>query len=575
VIVRPAQVVGAFFEKGLIGTILRDIKKRPGALPLLQHALYELWQARHGPWLTLKAYEVSGGVTGALKRRAQKSYEDLTTEQQELARNIFLRLTALGEGVSDTRRRVSRQELYPAGVDSSQVDTVLQKLSGPDARLIVTDDLTAEVTHEALIEQWDTLRDWLKEDRKALRVHRHLTRAAQEWYELGRDSGELYRGARLAVAMEWREQNESLMNELEREFLDTSEANKVDEEKKQLEAAQALASSEKKARLRLLYFTIGVTVLFFAAAVMGVYANWQAKLSRSRELASQAYNQLNIDPELSAALAREAVRVSHTVEAERALRDSVAAYQESRMRTLLAGHEGSVRHATFSFDGKRIVTASEDKAVRLWDAATGEMLLELNRDKGHDDYVYSAVFSYDDKLIVTASKDKTARVWDAQTGSFLFMLDEHKDAVRYEMQFGTRPLVLTANGSPRHVRTKECECGIRRPAKCYLKWIKITVTSRKCIVCNLVLMVGTSSPPVKIRYPGFGMQQMEKYYASFQSILVLYATQLSLQHITGLLLLLKTIKLAYGMSQKATYYLNWINTVIGCTLPNSVLMARS
>lgn len=69
-IVRPAQVVGAFFEKGLIGTILRDIKKQPGALPLLQHALYEMWQARRGPWLTLEAYEVSGGVAGALQRRA-------------------------------------------------------------------------------------------------------------------------------------------------------------------------------------------------------------------------------------------------------------------------------------------------------------------------------------------------------------------------------------------------------------------------------------------------------------------------------------------------------------------------
>lgn len=155
------------------------------------------------------------------------SFEDLTMEQQALARNIFMRLTALGEGVRDARRRVSRQELYPAGVDSSQVDIVLQKLSGKDARLIVADNLSVEITHEALIEQWDTLRNWLEADRALLRVHRHLTQAAQEWHELGRDSGALYRGVRLAEALEWRDQNERAMNELEREFLDTSESFKL------------------------------------------------------------------------------------------------------------------------------------------------------------------------------------------------------------------------------------------------------------------------------------------------------------------------------------------------------------
>ena len=58
--------------------------------------------------------------------------------------------------------------------------------------------------HEALIREWPTLREWLNADREGLRLHRHLTEAAQEWARLGRDPGELYRGARLAQATERR-----------------------------------------------------------------------------------------------------------------------------------------------------------------------------------------------------------------------------------------------------------------------------------------------------------------------------------------------------------------------------------
>jgi hypothetical protein len=67
--------------------ILRDVQRQRGSLPLLQHALKELWQARRGPWLTLDAYEKSGGVAGALRSRAQYTYEKkLQDDQQQRAR---------------------------------------------------------------------------------------------------------------------------------------------------------------------------------------------------------------------------------------------------------------------------------------------------------------------------------------------------------------------------------------------------------------------------------------------------------------------------------------------------------
>src|SRR5262249_3462956 len=66
--------------------------------------------------------------------------------------------------------------------------------------------------------------------------------------------------------------------------------------------------------------------------------------------------------------------------------------------------------AAFSPDGSRIVTASDDKTARIWDAATAKEIAVL---RGHADVLRSAVFSPDGSRIVTASADETARVWDA------------------------------------------------------------------------------------------------------------------------------------------------------------------
>ena len=63
-------------------------------------------------------------------------------------------------------------------------------------------------------------------------------------------------------------------------------------------------------------------------------------------------------------------------------------------------HEGTVYSAQFSPDGQRVVTASEDKTARVWDAATGKAIGEPMR---HEDAVCSAQFSPDGQRVVTAS----------------------------------------------------------------------------------------------------------------------------------------------------------------------------
>ncbi len=110
--------------------------------------------------------------------------------------------------------------------------------------------------------------------------------------------------------------------------------------------------------------------------------------------------------------------------------DAISVFQEARVTpselAILTGHGDWVRHATYSQDGARIVTASEDATARVWDARTGTSLIVL---RGHQGKLYSAAFSPDGSHIVTASGDKTARIWDARTGDPLTVLAGHGDSV--------------------------------------------------------------------------------------------------------------------------------------------------
>lgn len=216
-ITAPAQAAGWDFQPGLVDLILRDVGAEPGALPLLSHALLETWKRRQGRTLTLQGYADAGGVKKAIAQTAENVYDLFSPAEQIIARGIFLRLTELGEGVQDTRRRANLDELAQATTTQEALTKVLKTLVG--ARLVTTEQDSAEVAHEALIREWGTLRKWLDEDRESLRLHRHLTESAHEWQTRGRETGELYRGARLKQIQDWMKEHGDGLSPLEREFL--------------------------------------------------------------------------------------------------------------------------------------------------------------------------------------------------------------------------------------------------------------------------------------------------------------------------------------------------------------------
>ncbi len=483
----PAKRGGWEFEPGLVDLLLNDIgaqgtsEPEPGALPLLSHALLATWERRRGRTFTLEGYRASGGVRGAIAETAESIFNDqLNQIQQELARDVFLRLTELGEGTEDTRRRATLNELVRQSAEATQLRAVLNTLA--EARLITLNEDSAEVAHEALIREWQRLREWLTQDREGLLLHRHLTESAREWEARKQDSAELYRGARLAQAREWASANEERLNAFERAFLAASveqehhdAIEREAQRQRELESAQKLAETEKaraqeqassvkRLRQRGVFLAGALALAMVAAIIAGVLAKnaqQQALISSVRELSSAANLNLEIDPERSVLLAMEAVNKTYLKdqpvlpEAEEALHSAV---QASRIELTLRGHTDTLWSAVYSQDGTKIATASADGTARIWDATTGKELLSVKSVvqgtkrpgpafEGWDGFWY-ATFSPDGKYLATADGDGIARIWDAGTGEELLALERHRNEVDH-IEFspdGSRVVTVSGDG---------------------------------------------------------------------------------------------------------------------------------
>jgi WD40 repeat protein len=362
----------------------------------------ETWARRDGRTLTLAGYRKAGGVSGAISRTAEAVYEQCSDDEREVMRRIFLRLTELGEGTEDTRRRVPLSEFEP-GAESTSVTELIDTLT--TARLLTLDEGSAQVAHEALIREWPRLRGWLNEDREGLMVQRHLTRSAAEWEASGRDPGELYRGARLAAALDWSSGRDDLTDG-ERAFLEASRA----AEERELREARRRAR-----RLRILL--AGVVVLLALAVVAGAVALLQrgrarhsATVAQAGRLAAESREAAAKHPDLALLLALEAGRRDNSVDSRGALLGALE--HGSRVRAWLQGFDTTVEAVAFSPDRKLLATATA-AGTTLWDTETWRPAGPPLRSKqGGWDWVD---FSPDGRTLAIAGGKGRVELWDVAT----------------------------------------------------------------------------------------------------------------------------------------------------------------
>ncbi len=203
--VEPAQRVGVGFAPDLLAELVADMTDQPGALPLFQYTLTELFDERDNSTMTLDGYRRIGGLAGALSRRADAVYASLDPAEQETTRDVLLRLVKPTED-RYTRRPVPVLELESIG-DAVIVSTVLTRFG--EERLLTFDRdsqtgaATVEVSHEALLSGWDRLDRWLEDARLDLMELDGLMAGAAEWELMERDSGYLLSGAKLTDCEAW------------------------------------------------------------------------------------------------------------------------------------------------------------------------------------------------------------------------------------------------------------------------------------------------------------------------------------------------------------------------------------
>ena len=366
----PARQSGLILEPGLVDLLVREVEGEPGALPMLSHVLRETWLRREGRTLTVSGYRASGGIRGAVAQSAEDLFSRVPVEEQQLLRELMLRLVVPGVEGNPVPARLPRRLVVADPAHDRLVDLLVA------ARLVTSDAGVVVIAHESLTRAWPRLREWLEEDVEGRRTLHHLVTAADAWEDLGRPHSELYRGIRLSRAAAWREDAAPELTTVEGDFLDASAATAADEER----AAQERVRVQDRMIRRLRTSLAGVAVLLVLALSAGAIALVQnararesaqtATAAETRAVARRVGAQALLTDDIPKALllAVAAARLDPSPGAQAQLQQVLAAYPN--LIRVGYGGESAFGRLAVSADGRTVAAHATDGTVWLYDART-------------------------------------------------------------------------------------------------------------------------------------------------------------------------------------------------------------
>ena len=417
-IAEPARLAGLDVDPALVQILVQEVSGNPGALPMLSHALQETWQRREGRNLTVAGYEASGGIREAVARSAEQVYSGVATDQQPMLRALLLRLVAPSPEGDPVRTRMPRRLVVTDPAHDQMIDVLV------GSRLVTSDEGVVEIAHEALAREWPRLREWLEEDVEGQRILHHLASAADSWDALGRPDSELYRGVRLAKALDWRARTTPSLSALERDFLDTSEHLAQAE----LRSVQERARHQVRINRRLRGVLAVAAVLILVTTAVGAYALRQtrkaetaadtAKAAAVTEQARRLGAHALLAPDISQSLllAVQGVRLDDSPETRVNLLAAMA--RQPRLVRSVPAAGDYIDFLQVSEDGTRVAFPDDKGGVHLYDAATSRLLESQHVDSAAQSQFLLLAFSPRDEYLavgIGSSDARPVRLLDAHS----------------------------------------------------------------------------------------------------------------------------------------------------------------
>lgn len=441
-------------EPALTERLLADLNSGD-ALPLLAFTLERLVTdyGADGKLELLEYQDSLGGLSGAIGKAVEAAFVSAAadpklprdrSELEALARSAFIPwLVRIDDTDSPPKRRVAQLSELP-----DQTRSLVSKFI--DQRLLVSDETAdgntiIEVSHEAVLRNWGLLSAWISAERETLGRAERVIRAAADWRGSTDTQGRpdrtllVHRGERLlgAEAVLQREDFVRLVGDSGVEYVRACREQERREEDK-------LRSDARARRFRgwaVAASLVIVSAMFLGLGLFGIDRARTALAIQSRVAGSDAIEAMESgDPIVAPLLALEAWGDEGAAwwspvtrwmspdrpEASAALKFSLE--PEGTRIVAGAGHIAAFASATFSPDGKQLLTVSKDGTMQVWDAGTGAQVRVI---EGNGARVRSAVFSPDGKQVLTTSGDinPNPRLWDARTGIQLRVFEGHTETV--------------------------------------------------------------------------------------------------------------------------------------------------